>query len=321
MMKSLITGKRVMVTGGAGFIGSNLAEHLAEENRVVIVDNFATGRRENLEWSTGNPNVELREGSILDREFLADAMKGIDFVFHQAAIPSVPRSVADPFASNETNVTGTLDVLLAARDEGVEKLVYAASSSAYGDTPVLPKVETMTPNPMSPYALTKLAGEHYCTIFNDIYGLRTTSLRYFNVYGPRQDPTSQYSAVIPKFVSALLGGERPVIYGDGEQSRDFSFIEDVIQANVKAALSKEADGKVINVARFERTTINELARKIGRLLGLEKVDPVYEPSRPGDVKHSLADISMAQRLMGYEPRFSIDEGLKITVEYFKSTAD
>jgi len=308
-------GKRIIITGGGGFIGSNLAKALKEDNEVFVVDNFATGRRENLK---GVEDITLIEGSITDKELMLNIMQDADYVFHEGALPSVPRSVQDPVTSNHVNIDGTLNVLVAARDSNVEKLVFASSSSAYGDTPTLPKIETMPPRPQSPYAVTKVAGEYYLKVFNDIYGLRTTSLRYFNVFGPGQDPNSQYSAVIPKFVRAIIEGRPPTIYGDGEQSRDFTFVMDVIQANVKAAESKKADGEVINVAKGDRTTVNELAAMIIRAFGKEdELEPVHEPARPGDVKHSLADISKARELMGYEPEYTLEDGLEETLNYFK----
>ena len=308
-------GKRIIITGGGGFIGSNLAKALKGDNEVFVVDNFATGRRENLK---GVEDITLIEGSITDKELMLNIMQDADYVFHEGALPSVPRSVQDPVTSNHVNIDGTLNVLVAARDSNVEKLVFASSSSAYGDTPTLPKIETMPPRPQSPYAVTKVAGEYYLKVFNDIYGLRTTSLRYFNVFGPGQDPNSQYSAVIPKFVRAIIEGRPPTIYGDGEQSRDFTFVKDVIQANVKAAESKKADGEVINVAKGDRTTVNELAAMIIRAFGKDgELEPVYEPARPGDVKHSLADISKARELMGYEPEYTLEDGLEETLNYFK----
>lgn len=311
-----MNGKKIVVTGGSGFIGSNLVKHLMDRNEVIVVDNFSTGRRVNLEGL--ERSITLVEGSITDTDLMMKTLKEVDYVFHLGALPSVPRSVNDPITSNLTNVNGTLNTLVAARDNNVEKVVFASSSSAYGDTPVLPKVETMAVNPMSPYALTKVAGEYYTTLFHSLYGLRTTALRYFNVFGPNQDPDSQYSAVIPKFVKAMIQEKSPLIYGDGEQSRDFTFVGDVIQANVKAAGSRKADGEVINVAKGSRTTVNELVHRVIRYFGKEGViTPEYLPPRPGDVKHSLADISKARELLGYEPGHTFESGLGVTLDYFR----
>lgn len=318
-------GKRIVVTGGGGFIGSNIARHLMKDNHVIVLDDFSTGRRENLggiltnDHTSGEEGVTLVEGSITDPGLLATTFSGADYVLHQAALPSVPRSIDDPVTTNLVNVNGTLNVLMAARDANVEKVVFAASSSAYGDTPTLPKVETMPEHPLSPYAVTKVTGEQYMRIFNDIYGLRTTSLRYFNVFGPAQDPTSQYSAVIPNFVRAVIRGEPPTIYGDGEQSRDFTYVADAVQANIRAAESGAADGEVINVAKGDRTTVNQLAALIIDFFGKRgEIEPRYVPERPGDVKHSLADITRGRKLMGYEPEYTLEMGLGETLEYFKA---
>ncbi len=311
-----MNGKRIVVTGGGGFIGSNIVRHLMGANEVIVLDDFSTGRRENIQGIESE--ITLVEGSITDLDLLQRTFLDVEYVFHQAALPSVPRSIDDPITSNQVNVNGTLNVLTAARDNNVDKVVFAASSSAYGDTPTLPKVETMPENPLSPYAVTKVTCEQYMKIFNDIYGLRTTSLRYFNVFGPAQDPTSQYSAVIPKFVRAVINDESPTIYGDGEQSRDFTFVQDTIQANIKAAESKAADGHVINVAKGDRTTVNELASLIIDYFGKTgKIVPKYVPEQPGDVKHSLADITKARELMGFEPKYTLEDGLAETLAYFK----
>lgn len=304
-------GQKVLITGGAGFIGSNLAEALSRDNEVLVIDDLATGRKTNIEGL----DVKFIKGSITKPNDLAKSFKGVDYVFHLAALPSVPRSIKNPILVNEVNISGTLNVLVAARDSSVKKVVFAASSSAYGDTPTLPKVETMPPNPLSPYALTKLAGEYYCRIFNDIYGLPTTSLRYFNVYGPKQNPESEYAAVIPKFIKLINNNHPPTIFGDGEQSRDFTFVRDAVQGTVLAALSKRADGAVINIAGGHRITINELTQKISMLLGKE-FKPIYMELRPGDIKHSLASISCARDFLGYKPAYDIDSGLKETVKYF-----
>jgi UDP-glucose 4-epimerase len=307
--------KNILISGGAGFIGSNLAEKLAQDNTVVIVDDFSTGNRRNLSGLGKMPNVTCVESSILNLDVLTDVCKGVDFVFHEAAIPSVPRSIANPLASNQANITGTLNMLLAARDNRVKKVVFASSSSVYGDTPVLPKVETMGPNPMSPYALTKLAGEHYCHLFSQLYGLPTIALRYFNVYGPRQDPASQYSAVISKFIAMVDRGEAPTIFGDGTQKRDFTYVSDVVQANILAAES-DATG-VANVGTGITTSVNEVAQLIIKSIGSGSLSPLHLPPRKGDVKDSLADISKA-RAFGYSPRFSLAEGLAETIRAYRS---
>lgn len=301
---------KVVVTGGAGFIGSNLVHELVRDHEVHVVDDLSTGNLANLP-----PQATFHRGSILDRALLDSVFRGAAWVFHQAALPSVARSIADPMRTHEANATGTLNVLAAARDAGVEKVVYAASSSAYGDTPTLPKVESMHGVPKSPYAVAKLAGEEYARVFHDVYGLRTTSLRYFNVYGPRQNPAGDYAAVIPRFIQAAMGGRPLVVHGDGEQSRDFTFVQDAVRANVLAAGSRKADGLVVNIGGGRRTTVNELAEKILRLVGsssrLERVE-----RRPGDVLHSLASLERAKATLGYEPQFSLDEGLKTTVAWF-----
>ena len=310
MREFILRGEKMkaVVTGGAGFIGSNLTEELAkeQENEVVVVDNLSTGRRENLQNLKNLKKCLFVEGSVTDLDLLRGVFKGCDFVFHQAAIPSVPRSVKDPLATNNVNTNGTLNVLVAARDCGVKKVVFASSSSVYGDTPELPKREEMTPNPLSPYAVTKLVGEYYCKVFEEVYGLKTVSLRYFNVYGPRQDPHSDYAAVVPKFVKSVSENKPPVIFGDGEQTRDFTFVKDVVRANLLAA--KSGATGVFNIASGRRVSINELAEKIIKIQGKE-LEPVHSEPREGDVKHSLGDISRAQRGFGFEPRYSLEEGL------------
>ena len=306
--------KRVVITGGAGFIGSNLADELATSNSVIIIDDLSTGRKENIASLLNKDNVEFIQGSILDLKLLQKSFRGTDFVFHQAALPSVPRSVQDPLTTNEVNITGTLNVLIAARDNKVKKVVYASSSSVYGDTPTLPKREDMLPNPQSPYALTKLVGEHYCRIFHQIYRLPTICLRYFNVYGPRQNPDSQYAAVIPRFIVRVARGNPPVIYGNGEQTRDFTYVRDVVQANLIAAQA-DATG-IFNIGRGEGNSINKLAETIINVMEKD-LQPVYEPPLPGDIEHSLADISKAKK-MGYSPEFSLEIGLKETIESVKS---
>ena len=307
-----------LVTGGAGFIGSSIAETLlAKGERVRILDDFSTGRRSNVESLKGE--VEIIEGSIVNAEIVNRAMKGVEVVFHQAAIPSVARSVDDPQASMLANVQGTTVVLDAARHAKVRRLVFAASSSAYGDTPTLPKVETMMPAPLSPYAVSKLTGEQLLTVFSSLYGLETLSLRYFNVFGPRQDPNSQYAAVIPNFIKAAMAKTRPTVFGDGEQTRDFCYIDNTVAANLLAAESKnKLTGQVVNIACGERISLNQLLQYIGEEAG-HKLDAIYEPTRPGDVRDSLASIEAARALIGYEPKVKVREGLKKTYAAFKAT--
>jgi UDP-N-acetylglucosamine 4-epimerase len=307
-----------LVTGGGGFIGSNLVEALLTRgDSVRVLDNFATGRRSNLEaapaWAkAGGGSYTLLEGDIRDLDTCRSAVAGADYVLHQAAIPSVQRSVKDPIATNDVNVSGTLNLLVAARDEKVRRFVMASSSSLYGESDVLPKVETMAPAPISPYGLQKLTGETYCSVFHRLYGLKTVALRYFNVFGPRQDPTSEYSAVIPLFVTAIKTGARPTIFGDGEQTRDFSYIDNVVQANLKSCdADPAAHGGAFNIACGERISLNDLVRILGGFAGREVV-PAYAPHRPGDIKHSLADIEKAKRLLGYAPRVPVRDGLRRT---------
>ena len=304
--------KKVIVTGGLGFIGSNLAERLIKNNEVTIIDDESTGKMENIKHLESD-NLNVIKGSITDLN-LTDIFKGHDYVFHQAALPSVPRSIQDPKGSNEANITGTLNVLVAAKDSGIKKVVCASSSSVYGDTPTLPKLEDMPVNPLSPYAITKMTGEFYCKVFQELYGLQTVSLRYFNVFGPRQDPTSQYSAVIPKFVDAILNNKSPVVYGDGEQSRDFSYIKHVVNANILACESDKTG--VYNIACGRRITINQLIGMINEILG-KNVEPIYSEPRPGDIKHSLADISKAS-LFGYEPKSDFKQELEETIRWFRN---
>ena len=303
---------KVVVTGGAGFIGSNLAEELLKKHEVTVIDNLSTGRIENLDQILDK--INFIKGSITDLDLLREAFLGSDTVFHQAAIPSVQRSVDNPIASNEANVEGTLKVLVAARDCNVRKVVYASSSSAYGDTPTLPKKEEMKPNPKSPYAISKLAGEYYCRVFSEVYGLKTACLRYFNVYGPRQNPESQYAAVIPRFITRVLAHEPPVIYGDGTQTRDFTFVKDVVKANI-LAMQSPAEG-VFNIACGQRVSLNELAGKIMEITGI-KLETIYDEPRQGDVRDSLADISEARRELVYAPDFDLNMGLEATVEWFR----
>jgi nucleoside-diphosphate-sugar epimerase len=306
----------VLVTGGAGFIGSHLVRRLLRDGyRVRVLDNYATGKRGNLEEVRAA--VEMIEGSIADEETARRAVDGVAGVFHEAAIPSVPRSVSDPLGSNHDNVTGTLTLLIAARDAGVRRFVYAASSSAYGDTPTLPKVETMRPDPLSPYAVAKLAGEGYCRAFHRVYGLETVALRYFNIFGPRQDPLSLYAAVIPRFITALLEDREITIYGDGEQSRDFTYVDNAVEANLKALTAPGTAGEMCNVACGESFTLNQLVAALSEIM---RVTPRvrYVERQPGDVLHSLADIGKARSLLGYEPQVSFHQGLERTVAYFRT---
>jgi nucleoside-diphosphate-sugar epimerase len=308
---------RVLVTGGAGFIGSNLVEELLERgHEVKVLDNFSTGRRQNLEsW---NGDVELFEGELRSYERVSNAVRGCDLVFHQGALPSVPRSVQDPITSNEVNINGTLNVLLAARDAGVKRVVFASSSSIYGDLPGLPRVESMPVGPAAPYAVSKLAAEQYCSVANKVYGLETVALRYFNVFGRRQDPNSHYSAVIPKFITAMLDGRRPTIFGDGEQLRDFTHITNVVSANMLAAEVPAAAGHVFNIGNGQPQSLNELVASLNRLLGTE-IEPIYAERRPGDVRQSWADVSLARAVMGYETTVGFEEGLGITIESYAAS--
>jgi nucleoside-diphosphate-sugar epimerase len=307
-----------LVTGGAGFIGSSIAESLlAKGERVRILDDFSTGRRSNVEALSGK--VEVVEGSIVDPEVVARAMKGVEVVFHEAAIPSVARSVETPQASMLANVQGTTVVLDVARHEKVRRVIFAASSSAYGDTPTLPKVETMMPAPLSPYAVSKLTCEQLLTVFASLYKMETLSLRYFNVFGPRQDPNSQYAAVIPNFIKAALAGTRPTVYGDGEQTRDFCFIDNTVSANLLgASTSARLTGQVINIACGERISLNQLLSHIGEVAG-RRLEAVYEEGRAGDVRDSLASIEAAEKLIGYSPKVKVGDGLKQTFDAFKAT--
>jgi len=303
------------VTGGAGFIGSNICRRLVAEGCFVrVVDNLLTGKRSNL--ASVMDKIEFVEGDMGVPEVARAVVKGIDVILHEGALPSVPRSVDDPAAAHQHCVDATFMMLLAARDAGVKRFVYAASSSAYGDTPTLPKVETMRPDPLSPYAVGKLVGEYYCSVFATVFGLETISLRYFNVFGPQQDPTSQYAAAIPAFVTAILKDTPPTIYGDGEQSRDFTYIDNVVHANLLAARARKTAGQVINVACGEAVTVNAIIDMINRLLG-KKVKPKYEPARPGDVKHSLADITAAKELIGFEPVVLFREGLEKSIDWYR----
>jgi UDP-glucose 4-epimerase len=302
---------KVVVTGGAGFIGSHLGEELARRDyHVTILDDLSTGKIKNIEPFLRKESVEFIQGSIANLPLLQKLFRGVEYVFHEAAIPSVPRSIENPLISHEVNITGTLNVLLAARDNGIKKVIYASSSSVYGDTPILPKEEDMPPNPQSPYAVTKLAGEYYCQVFQGVYGLPTIYLRYFNVYGPRQDPDSQYAAVIPRFITRASQGESPIIFGDGEQTRDFTFVKDVVEANILAAKSNGTG--TFNIGKGEKTSINQLAELTIKLVG-NNVEPIHEEPRPGDIMHSLADISKAREELGYNPRYDLEQALKETI--------
>ena len=305
-----------LVTGGAGFIGSHLVEELVRRGeRVRVADSFITGKRENLAHVSG---VELLEGDLADIAVAQRAVAGIDYVLHQAAIPSVPRSVQDPITSNRANIDASLNVLVAARDAGVKRVVYAGSSSAYGNTPTLPKVETMGTAPLSPYALQKLVAEQYCQMFTTLYGLETVTIRYFNVFGPRQDPSSPYSGVISLFIRALVEGRAPTIYGDGGQTRDFTYVANVVDGVLKACAAPAASGEVINVATGGRISLNDLFRALKDLTDAS-VEPIYAETRAGDVRDSQADIDKARRLLGYEPTVTLEQGLEKTVAWFRKT--
>jgi len=305
-----------LVTGGAGFIGSNIVETLLAEGKSVrVLDNFSTGKRDNV--APFLDRIELIEGDLRRPGDVQRAVEGVRYVLHQGAIPSVPRSVDDPVTTNEVNVTGTLNLLVAARDAGVARLVFASSSSVYGDTPELPKHEAMPPNPLSPYAATKLIGEHYCRLFTELYGFETVALRYFNVFGPRQDPASTYAAVVPLFIDSLTRGVPPDVHGDGLQTRDFTYVADAVRANLLACeAAPEAVGQVFNVACHQQITILDLFETIRDLVGAGDVEPHHTPPRPGDVRHSFADISRADELLGYRPTWSLRDGLAKTVDAF-----
>jgi nucleoside-diphosphate-sugar epimerase len=307
--------KKYLVTGGAGFIGSHLVEFLVTQGKEVrVLDNFLTGKKENIaDFIDG---IELIEGDIRDLETCKKAVDGIDFVLHQAALPSVPRSIENPVLTNAINVGGTLNILAASKEAQVKKVVFASSSSVYGDDPHLPKKEGTEGSPLSPYAVTKLVGEKYMRVFSEIYGLGTVSLRYFNIFGPRQDPLSQYAAVVPNFITKMDRGERPRIYGDGEQSRDFTFVANVVRANMLALESEGISGEVFNIACGDRITVNTLFEKIRHVFNKD-TDPVHESPRPGDVRHSFADIEKAKKLIDYEPAVSFDDGLRETIRWYK----
>ncbi|HSV99674.1 MAG TPA: SDR family oxidoreductase [Sedimentisphaerales bacterium] len=307
--------EKFLVTGGAGFIGSNLCKRLVADGCFVrVVDNLLTGKRSNL--APIMDRIEFVEADMGDPEVARSATKGIDVVLHEGALPSVPRSVDEPDLTHRHCIDATFTMLMAARDARVKRFVYAASSSAYGDTPTLPKVETMRPDPLSPYAVGKLVGEYYLSVFARVYGLETISLRYFNVFGPGQDPASQYAAAIPAFVTAILQDRPPTIYGDGEQSRDFTYIDNIVHANLLAARAKKTAGEVVNVACGEIVTVNAIIGEINRLLG-KNVKPIYAPARAGDVKHSLADIAAATKLIGFKPVVLFQEGLERSIDWYR----
>jgi nucleoside-diphosphate-sugar epimerase len=303
----------VLVTGGAGFIGSHIAEALVERGaRVRVVDNLSTGHLWNLETVSGK--IDFLEGDLADEAIARRAVESVELVYHQAALPSVPRSVSNPRETHLASVEATFNLLLAAKESRVRRVVYAASSSAYGDQPTLPKIESMRPEPLSPYAAAKLVGEYYCQVFTRSYGLETICLRYFNVFGPRQDPGSPYSGVISQFIDRLLKGQRPIIYGDGEQTRDFTFVSNAVEANMLAAESDRGIGGVINIANGEQVTINQLYKLVTQITGRDDIEPEYQGARTGDILHSQADITNAREYLGFEPRIGLEEGLRLTVE-------
>jgi len=303
-----------LVTGGAGFIGSNLCkELLARGHRVKVIDNLSTGKIKNI--SPFIDKIEFIKGDLKLKEDAKKACEGIDYIFHEAAIPSVIRSVEDPVVTNDANISGTLNLLIAAKEAKVKRVVYAGSSSIYGDSPVLPKKEDMKPDPLSPYAVSKLTGEYYCKVFSSLYGIDTVTLRYFNVFGPNQDPSSPYSGVISIFITKILEGKNPTIFGDGRQSRDFTFVKNVVEGNILAATVPLAANKIINIACGNRIDLNQLVNSLNEILN-SKIKPIYTDSRPGDVKHSQADISLAREILGYSPRFSFKDGLIETVRWY-----
>jgi nucleoside-diphosphate-sugar epimerase len=317
-LETMSMTEKVLVTGGAGFIGSNLAEELIKKGaKVSILDNFVTGFRENLDEIGGD--FEFVEGDLNDDDKLGAALENVDIVFHQAALPSVPRSVENPLETHNACVNGTFNLLLKSKERNVRRLIYAASSSAYGDQETLPKIETMIPKPLSPYAAAKLMGEYYCQVFSRVYNLETVCLRYFNVFGPRQNPSSMYSGVISRFIDSLMTGKTPVIYGDGEQSRDFTFIANVVDANIKAAQTKNGISEIINVANGERISLNELLEVLKKITGKSDVQADYQAERKGDVKHSQADNTRAIEWLNYEKLFDLEEGLQQTIQWWRTS--
>jgi nucleoside-diphosphate-sugar epimerase len=307
---------KYLVTGGAGFIGSHIVERLVRDGESVrVLDNFATGHRKNI--APFADKIELIEGDLRKKADCTRACAGVEIIFHEGAVPSVPVSVEDPVTSHDANINGTFNVLMAARDAGVQRVIFAASSSAYGDQPELPKRETARPAPLSPYAVNKLVGEYYLSVFNKCWGLETISLRYFNVFGPRQDPKSQYAAAIPAFVTAIMRGESPTIYGDGEQTRDFTYIDNVVHANLLAAKAPRLAGEVVNIACGERVSVNQIIGEINSLLG-KNVPSRHVAERAGDVKHSLADITLAREIIGFEPIVNFADGLQLAIDWYKN---
>jgi len=304
------------VTGGAGFIGSHIVDRLVNDGHTVrILDNFFEGKESNIAHNSGR--IEVIRGDIRNKEDVKRAVDGMEYILHQAAMRSVPMSVENPYPYNDVNITGQLNLLMAARDAGVKRLIFASSSSVYGSNPILPKHEDMLPMPISPYAVTKLAGEAYCSMFTELYGLETVSLRYFNVFGPRQDPNSQYAAVIPKFITAIMNDERPVVFGDGLQSRDFTYVENNVEANLKACTAPDAAGKVFNIACGETYSLLDVIAAINELLG-KSIEPIFAPPRAGDVKHTQADIEKAREIIGFNPSVTFMEGLEKTVRWMSS---
>jgi nucleoside-diphosphate-sugar epimerase len=310
---------KYLITGGAGFIGSNIVKELLSKGESVnVLDNFSTGRRSNLFEFENNPNLQLIEGDLRSFHLVRQAVNGVDYILHQGALPSVPRSINDPITSNDVNILGTLNILEAAKEFGVKRVVFASSSSVYGNNPTLPKDETLSVAPLSPYAVTKYSAERYCQVFYNIYGIETVALRYFNVFGPKQDPFSEYSAVIPKFIKLIIDDKEPVIYGDGSQSRDFTYVENNINANLLACISPNAAGEVFNIACGARYTLNDLVDGINKVLN-KNIEPKYIETRAGDVKHSLADISKAKSLLGYEVKTDFYKGLEKTIDFYLKT--
>ncbi len=306
---------KYLVTGGAGFIGSNIAEELVKRGySVKIIDNFSRGKRENI--SSFLDKIELVEGDIRNYDDCGSALEGVDFVLHQAALTSVPRSIEDPLLTTDINIKGTLNILLASREAKVKGFVFASSAAVYGDNPIVPKKESNVGNPLSPYALSKFVGEKYCWIFSQIFGLSTVCLRYFNIFGPRQDPSSQYASAIPNFISRMLKGESPIIFGDGEQSRDFVYVSNVVEANILASKAKSVSGEVFNIGCGEGTTVNSLVSKLNKILK-EEIHPSYDEPRPGDIRHSSADISKARKMLKYEPLVPFNKGLEETIRWYR----
>jgi UDP-glucose 4-epimerase len=308
--------KKIVITGGAGFIGSNLANAIYENNEVIILDDVSTGRMQNIQELATNQDIEFIKGSVADLDLLRKIFKGVDYVFHLAAIPSVIQSISDPQLTNSVNLNGTINVLMAAKENQVKKVVYASSAAVYGNTDIIPIQEKNQTMPESPYGTQKLGGEHYLRVFYEVYGLATTSLRYFNVFGPKQDPSSHYSPVIPKFITAISKDSQPTIFGDGNQTRDFIYVEDVVQANLLAAENASSNGMTINIACGKETSINDLAETVIRLMGKE-ILPIHAPERKGEIIRSLADISLAKQVFGFEPVFSVEKGLLATIDHFQ----